>query len=56
MNATKAQLDYIESIEEFVDEKFTGKTKEEAQLYISRNVDEYKLSSLSNWHYSNGYF
>ena len=34
MDATKAQLEFIESIEEFVGEKFKGTTKKEATAYI----------------------
>lgn len=53
--ATKKQLDFIKDIEEFVDEKFTGKTKKEASDYIGRNIEIYKLNSASNWAIVNGY-
>ena len=53
--ATIKQLEFIKDIEEFVDEKFTGKTKKEAQEYIGRNIEIYKLNSASNWMIVNGY-
>ena len=53
--ATTKQLDFIKDIEEFVDEKFTGKTKKEASDYIERNIEIYKLNSASNWVIVNGY-
>ena len=52
---TIKQLDFIKDIEEFVDEKFTGKTKKDAQEYINRNIKIYKLNSASNWIIVNGY-
>jgi hypothetical protein len=55
MKATKAQLDFIEQIEEFVSEQFKGSTKEDASFYIQRNIEEYKLRSSSNWTITNGY-
>ena len=53
--ATTKQLEFISVIEEFVDEKFTGKTKKEASDYIGRNIEIYKLNSASNWVIVNGY-
>ena len=53
--ATKKQLEFISVIEEFVDEKFTGKTKKEASDYIERNIELYKLNSANNWVIVNGY-
>lgn len=53
--ATIKQLEFIKDIEEFVDEKFTGKTKKEASDYIGRNIEIYKLNSASNWVIVNGY-
>lgn len=53
--ATKKRLDFIKDIEEFVNEKFTGKTKKEASDYIGRNIEMYKLNSASNWVIVNGY-
>jgi len=55
MQATQDQLDFIEAIEEFVTEKFTGTTKEEARLFIQRNIEEYKLNSMNSWAVINGY-
>lgn len=55
MKATKAQLEFIEQIEDFVNENFKGSSKEEARLYIQRNIEEYKLNSASNWILTNGY-
>lgn len=40
---TDTQLKFIEIIEEFVDEKFKGTTKEDAFHYIRRNINKYKL-------------
>lgn len=56
---TPRQRDLIEDMNEFCDEKFdlTGTpTLEEARKYISRNIDEFKLRALSQWHLDNGYF
>lgn len=53
---THAQLEYIKSIEEFVDVQFDGKTKEDARKYISKHVDEFKLKSMDNWALEKGYF
>lgn len=53
--ATKKQLEFISVIEEFVDKKFTGKSKKEASDYIGRNIEIYKLNSASNWMIVNGY-
>ena len=44
---------------EFCNEKFDlsyQRTKQEASHYISRNIDEYKLLTTSNWCLSSGYF
>lgn len=53
---TQNQLDYIESIQEFVSEKFEGKTRQEAADYIDRNKDEFELLSIPNWTLEHGYF
>ena len=53
---TQRQLEFIESIEEFVREKFTGTTREEASEYIDRNIGEFKLSSMDSHCLNNGYF
>lgn len=42
------QLKFIKRIEEFVQEKFKGSTKQEARLYIQRNIEEYKLN-FNHW-------
>lgn len=55
MKPTDAQLDFIETIQEFVKEKFAGTTKKEATFYIQRNIDEYKRLSSSDWAIVNGY-
>lgn len=55
MSVTKSQLEFIQMIEEFVDEQFFGSTKEEASQYIRRNIEEYKLKSSSSWILNNGY-
>jgi hypothetical protein len=56
MKPTKRQLEFIKIMEEFVSEKFTGSTKEEASQYIKRNINEYRLKSISNWAIMRGYF
>ena len=56
---TDKQRNLIECMNEFCREKFdlgNCPTKQMAQAYISRNIDEYKLQSASNWHIENGYF
>lgn len=53
---TEKQLQFIADIEEFVDERFKGTTKEEATEYISRNIERYKLLTMDNYILENGYF
>ena len=56
---TDKQRELIEAMNEFCREKFDlsyERTKEEASEYISRNIDEYKLLTMSTWALSNGYF
>ena len=56
---TDKQKSLIECMNEFCNEKFDlsyQRTKQEASYYISRNIDEYKLLTTSNWCLSNGYF
>ena len=56
---TDKQRELIECMNEFCREKFDlsyERTKEEASEYISRNIDEYKLLTTSNWALSKGYF
>lgn len=48
--ATKKQLEFIESIEEFVDNKFNGTTKAEAYKYISDNIDLYNMRACESWY------
>lgn len=49
---THRQLDLIADIEEFVLEKFTGDTFEEASEYINRNMKRFKLETMDSWQYS----
>ena len=56
---TDKQKSLIECMNEFCNEKFDlsyQRTKQEASHYISRNIDEYKLLTTSNWYLSNRYF
>ncbi len=53
---TGRQLGFISAIEEFVDEKFSGTTKEDAAEYIDRNIEEYKLASCDAHQLERGYF
>ena len=56
---TSRQQALIEDMNEFCNEKFdlSGEpTLEEAREYISRNIDEFKLKTLSQWCLDNGYF
>lgn len=49
---TDKQRDLIECMNEFCDEKFDlsiPRTLEEAMLYISRNIEQYKLNTMSSW-------
>ena len=54
-NATKKQLDFIASIEEFADESYNGNSKQDATNYIKRNIDTYKLMSMNSHVITNGY-
>lgn len=56
MKPTQKQLDFIANIQEFVGKPFTGTTKEEATLYISENIEMYKLLTMDNWALENGCF
>lgn len=56
---TEKQKDLIECMNEFCSKQFDlsyPRTKEEAREYISKNIEEYKLLSASNWQLNNGYF
>lgn len=49
---TDKQRNLIECMNEFCDEKFDlsiPRTLEEATLYISRNIEQYKLYTMSSW-------
>lgn len=49
---TDKQRDLIECMNEFCDEKFDlsiPRTLEEAKLYISRNIEQYKLNTMTSW-------
>lgn len=56
---TEKQKELIEAMNEFCTEKFDlsyKRTKDEARDYISRNIEEFKLLTLSSWATENGYF
>lgn len=48
---TDKQKELIECMNEFCTEKFdfTGKTRQEASSYISKNIEEYKLLTMDEW-------
>ena len=50
---TDKQRTLIEDMNEFCREKFdfNGKTRKDASEYIDRNIDEFKLTTMSNWQY-----
>ena len=64
MEATQKQLDFIQIIEGYVCDKFTGKTKEEASAWISSHYDEYtktrreedEAMNENTWAIEHGYF
>lgn len=56
---TPRQRAFIEDMNEFCEEKFNldaAPTKSQASAYISRNIDEFKLKTMSEWALKNGYF
>lgn len=56
---TNKQKALIENMNEFCTERFDlsiPRTKAEARDYISRNIKQFKLFTLSNWALTNGYF
>lgn len=56
---TDKQKDLIEWMNEFCREKFdlsAPHTVAEASKYISENMDEYKLATMSSWILEKGYF
>lgn len=54
--ATEKQLKLIADMEEFVDEKFHGKTKAEASAWIDGHMELFKLLIMDNWALEHGYF
>lgn len=50
---TDKQRMLIEDMNEFCREKFdfNGKTRKDASEYINRNMNEFKLTTMSNWQY-----
>lgn len=50
---TDKQRMLIEDMNEFCREKFdfNDKTRKDASEYIDRNIDEFKLTTMSNWQY-----
>lgn len=56
---TEKQRELIEWMNEFCREKFDlsgHPTKAAARAYISRNIEEYKLQTASDWQLENGCF
>lgn len=56
---TEKQKQLIQYMNEFCREKFdleNNHSKKDAQEYISRNIEEYKLLIIDNWCLQNGYF
>lgn len=53
LDITDPQRQLIEAMNEFCREKFdfNGKNRKDASEYISRNMDEFKLATMSNWQY-----
>lgn len=54
--ATEKQLKLIADMEEFVGEKFRGKTRAEASAWIERHIGLFKLLTMDNWAFEHGYF
>ena len=50
---TDKQRELIEDMNKFCREKFdfNGKTRNDASEYIARNMEEFKLATMSNWQY-----
>lgn len=53
---TEKQREFIETMQEFVDERFTGTTRGEAADYINRNIDELQLAMTDGYCLEHGYF
>lgn len=50
---TGKQLRYIKDIEKVTEKKFTGKTLKEANKFIQKNVDEFKLNRDFSFKFKN---
>lgn len=53
---TEKQLKLIADMEEFVGEKFHGKTRAEASIWIDEHMEQFKLLTMDNWVLEHGYF
>lgn len=53
IDITPSQRRLIEDMNEFCREKFdfNGKNHKDASEYIDRNIEEFKLNTMSNWQY-----
>lgn len=53
VDITLLQRRLIEDMNEFCCEKFdfNGKNRKDASEYIDRNIEEFKLATMSNWQY-----
>lgn len=54
--ATEKQLKFIADMEEFVGEKFRGKTRSEASAWIEGHMELFKLLTMDNWVLEHGCF
>ena len=54
--ATEKQLKLIADMEEFVGEKFRGKTRAEASAWIDGHMELFKLLTMDTWALEHGYF
>lgn len=54
--ATEKQLKLIADMEEFVSEKFRGKTRAEASAWIEGHMELFKLLTMDTWALEHGYF
>ena len=54
--ATEKQLKLIADMEEFVGEKFRGKTRAEASAWIDGHMELFKLLTMDTWVLEHGYF
>lgn len=53
---TEKQLKLIADMEEFVGEKFHGKTRAEASIWIDEHMEQFKLLLMNSWALEHGYF